>query len=88
MFLAYDGAAPARGGAVRVEFAIGDIRPDAAIRFTAEVRWHHSDRPGSDLPEGFGVLIREFETPVDERSYSKLLIYLLTIEAPAPPPRD
>jgi hypothetical protein len=88
MFLAYNGAAPSRGGAVRVEFAIGDIRPDAAIRFTAEVRWHHSDRPGSDLPEGFGVLISEFETPGDERSYSKLLLYLLTIEAPAPPPQD
>jgi len=88
MFLAYDGAAPSRGGAVRVEFAIGDIRPDAAIRFTAEVRWHHSDRPGSDLPEGFGVLIREFETPSDERSYSTLLLYLLTIETPTPPPQD
>jgi hypothetical protein len=85
MFLAYEGDAPARGGTVRVEFAVGDTRPDAAIRFSAEVRWHHSDRPGSDLPEGFGVQILEFETHGDEERYSKLLLYLLAIQAPQAP---
>ena len=85
MFLAYDGTAPARGTQVRVEFAVGETRPDAAIRFTAEVRWHHTDRPESDLPEGYGVLIQEFEDPGDERRYSKLLLYLLSIDTTAPP---
>lgn len=85
MFLAYDDVAPARGATVRVEFAVGDTRPNAAIRFTAEVRWHHGDRPGSGLPDGYGVLIREFETAGDQRRYSKLLLYLLSIDTTAPP---
>ena len=87
MFLAYDGPAPARGAPVRVEFAVGDTRPSAAIRFTAEVRWHHTDRPQSGLPEGYGVLIQQFETSGDERRYSKLLLYLLSIDTTTPQPQ-
>jgi len=82
MFLAYDEEAPARGATVRVEFALGQTQPEAAIRFNAEVRWHRSDRPGGDLPEGFGVQILDFETLGDEDRYSKLLLYLLSIQAP------
>ena len=83
MFLAFENEAPARGAMVRVEFALGETRPDAAIRFNAEVRWHLSDRPGGNLPEGFGVQILEFETTGDQERYSKLLLYLLSIQAPA-----
>jgi hypothetical protein len=82
MFLAFENEAPARGAMVRVEFALGETRPDAAIRFNAEVRWHRSDRPGGNLPEGFGVQILEFETSGDQERYSKLLLYLLSIQAP------
>jgi hypothetical protein len=82
MFLASESEAPARGAMVRVEFALGETRPDAAIRFNAEVRWHQGDRPGGNLPEGFGVQILEFETSGDQERYSKLLLYLLSIQAP------
>lgn len=88
MFLAYDGEAPSRGATVRVEFALGDGEEDSAIRFSAEVRWHRSDRPGGDLPEGFGVFILDFETAGDEERYSKLLLYLLAIQAPEPSQAD
>ena len=82
MYLTFDSQPPSRGATVRVEFALGDQLPEAAIRFSAEVRWHGADRPSGELPDGFGVHILEFETSEDDKRYAKLLVYLLAIETP------
>lgn len=83
MYLTFDSQPPSRGATVRIEFALGDQLPEAAIRFSAEVRWHGADRPEGNLPDGFGVHILEFETSEDDKRYAKLLVYLLAIETPA-----
>ncbi|MEE2829429.1 MAG: PilZ domain-containing protein [Myxococcota bacterium] len=82
MFLAYDGEPPSRGSTVRVEFTLRDEDEGGAIRFNAEVRWHRSDRPGGDLPDGFGIQIHDFDTEDDAKHYSKLLLILLAISEP------
>lgn len=79
LYLAYSDPPPVRGAIVRIEFPVeGDGEP-VPVRFNAEVRWQSSDRPGSGLPEGFGVQILTFESPKDRRRYDELLLLILSL---------
>jgi hypothetical protein len=81
-FLAYGGDPPIRGAIVRVEFPIDWSGQNLPVRFNAEVRWHRADRPGSNVPEGFGVQILTFESPKDQGRYDEMLALLLDLENP------
>ena len=81
-FLAYGGDPPIRGAIVRVEFPIDWSGESLPVRFNAEVRWHRADRPGSNVPEGFGVQILTFESPKDQGRYDEMLALLLDLENP------
>ena len=71
-----------RGAIVRIEFPIeGDDGDSVPVRFNAEVRWHRSDRPSADIPEGFGVQILTFESPKDRVRYDELLLLILKLNA-------
>lgn len=84
LFLAFAGSAPMRGAIIRVEFPIEGVGEKVPVRFNAEVRWHRSDRPGSGMPDGFGVQILTFETPKDRQRYEALLAIVLGAEAHPP----
>ncbi len=79
LYLAYRDTPPVRGAIVRIEFPIEGEKDSVPIRFNAEVRWQSSDRPGTGLPEGFGVQILTFESPKDRRRYDELLAMILTL---------
>lgn len=80
LFLAFGGQAPMRGAIIRVEFPIEGVGERVPVRFNAEVRWHRGDRPGSGMPDGFGVQILTFETPKDRQRYEALLAIVLGTE--------
>jgi len=79
-FLAYPGDPPIRGAIVRVEFPLDWSGESLPVRFNAEVRWHRADRPGSNVPEGFGVQILTFESPKDQGRYDEMLVLLLDLD--------
>jgi hypothetical protein len=81
LFLATKDTPPVRGAIVRIEFPIEGEGEPVPVRFNAEVRWHQSDRPHADLPEGFGVQILTFESPKDRVRYDELLLLILTLSA-------
>ena len=79
LFMAFPGTPPVRGAIVRVEFPVegeGEVLP---VRFNAEVRWHTADRPGVELPDGFGVQILTFESPKDRLRYDQILMAILSL---------
>ncbi len=79
LFLAFADTPPVRGAIVRVEFPLEGDGETVPVRFNAEVRWHTADRPGSNLPEGFGVQILTFETPKDRIRYEELVVLILSL---------
>jgi len=79
LYLSYSDPPPVRGAIVRIEFPVEGDGESVPIRFNAEVRWQSSDRPGSGLPEGFGVQILTFESPKDRRRYDELLMLILAL---------
>ena len=81
LFLAFPGNPPVRGAIVRVEFPVEGDDCSVPVRFNAEVRWHTADRPGMDLPEGFGVQILTFESPKDRARYDELLLLILSLHS-------
>ncbi len=82
LFLSTEEQPPVRGAIVRIEFPIeGDDGDSVPVRFNAEVRWHKSDRPSADIPEGFGVQILTFESPKDRIRYDELLLLILKLNA-------
>lgn len=82
LFLSTKEQPPVRGAIVRIEFPIeGDDGDSVPVRFNAEVRWHRSDRPSADIPEGFGVQILTFESPKDRVRYDELLLLILKLNA-------
>jgi len=79
LYIAFAKDPPVRGAIVRVEFPVQGDGDPVPIRFNAEVRWQSGDRPGHDLPDGFGVQILTFESPKDRIRYDEVLLLILSL---------